>query len=125
MKATAADVARGMTVGKYALLQEQAERMRAVYEREAEGGKRKAERDACIRLGRPEYRSLRHAIWKETLYERARRREAWQAFVDAGMRRRCEERQRKKDEHQAWLEAWCPVEETPLVEIPVFLLPGF
>lgn len=124
MKATVASVARGMTLGRAAELAAEAVRLDMVKMREQVAVSREHVKGGAAE-GRPEYRSLRHALWKETLYERARRREAWQAFVDAGMRRRCEERQRKKDEYQAWLEAGCPVEETPLIEIPVSLLPGF
>lgn len=103
-------VAAGFTLTKYAAMAERVKRMAQANIRlgqiEAKQEKQKAaakarEADAVVGLGRCEYLSLRHAQWKEKLYERARRREEWDAFQMRKLHLRYVEREQKKAE---WLE---------------------
>lgn len=102
-------VTSGMTLTKYAKLEEERQRMAAVNIRlgqiEAEAERRKAwakarETESIIGLGRGEYLSLRHAQWKESLYQRAIKRDEWEAFQLRKIQERVAERAQKKAE---WL----------------------
>jgi len=98
-------VVSGMTLTKYAKLEEEHERMAAVNIRlgmiEAEAERRKAwakdrEAEAIVGMGRGEYTSLRAAAWKERLYQRAIKRDEWDAFQLRKIQGRVAERAQKK-----------------------------
>lgn len=102
-------VLAAMTPDKYAHLTMQMERERQANLRlariEAEDEKRRQgrlawERGQILLLDRPEYRSLRHAQWKNKLYRRTIKRDEWQAFQIRNLYKRRLERERKKDEWQ-------------------------
>lgn len=100
-------VLRTFTADKFVSLTEQAERLAQVnlrlgrIEAEAERAKAAAkerEQTAISSLGRGEYLSLRHAQWKEKLYERAVRRDQWERFESMKLLKRWEQMEVKKAE---------------------------
>lgn len=104
MKAMLAEVARGMTVSRYADLQGQAERLRACHEREREGTGHGAQ-VAGEAVGRPEYRSFRNAMRKERLYARwLDAQEQSRRWADGMYARWLEREDRKWARVEAWLD---------------------
>lgn len=119
------EVLREMTAEKYVSLTEQAERQARANQRmarqEAEEEQRRQnrirwEREQIAQLGRGEYQSLRHALWKEKLYTRAVRRDEWQAFQNRKLLERWEEREIKKEEWQEFLLEEVAIDLTHLPE---------
>lgn len=122
MKATAANVARGLTLAQYADLQEQAERLRACQEREAKAGqqgKKKPLSGAVI--GRPEYRSLANALAKERLYAQAQEAEARaRREAEGRLARWLDAEARKARRLEAWLDFDPEAAPVSLSHLPSF-----
>jgi len=141
-------VAREMTLERYADLQEQSERMAAVYERERatppselhssdiSDGDTKSPRltppifgegsevDACAAYGRPEYRSLANARLKHEPYVKLVN---WKRKFEAEMMLKLAHRQKVKDEalDAAWEsgEFYVALTPSPTPSVPAGHLP--
>lgn len=119
-------VLSGITVDRYARLAEEGVRLAGANARLRQYGidaaarvsaGRAKESQMILSLGRPEYKSLRHAQWKEKIYTRARRQEDWDGFQWQKRHRRWLEYEQKQAE---WLEFDPTIVPVSLDHLPAF-----
>lgn len=105
MKATVASVAKKLTLARVAELAEEAARLDAVKMREALTPSPSPRGRGGELVGRPEYRSLRHARLKERLYAQWRERQERSRREMVGIWQRWAEQEARKERLAlAWLD---------------------